>query len=267
MKKFIRTKIQAGVKLVDEKPVFNWNSDNYDEDVVLLTSNVSGEFDLNGIRTIYGYEFNPKSDAKQRIKFRKFLKSIGSDENIMFLEEVDEFVENGILHIEDYQRLDSFEAIVYSESHNELSLTDVMWQFFAEYCTHLSYSFEMIKQTYQDVQFDEEKARRALEQSGTSSTKVEREIQFTLKKFNQLKSTGELFQMKRFIPREIREGFYNFFKFKNKQEQDLYMSLQGVDVLIYGDFLTSGSTVKEIARYLRSFHDENRLTVFVLVKQ
>lgn len=73
--------------------------------------------------------------------------------------------------------------------------------------------------------------------------------------------------MKRFIPKAIRSGFYDFLKFKTEKERKVYEALQGVDVLVYDDFLTSDSTVKEIIRYLRAIHDENSLTVFVLIKQ
>lgn len=41
----------------------------------------------------------------------------------------------------------------------------------------------------------------------------------------------------------------------------------GCNVLIYDDFYISGSTVREIARYLHSINPLNTLTVFILVRQ
>lgn len=128
-------------------------------------------------------------------------------------------------------------------------------------------TFELVKQTYNDVIFDTDVAFKSLIEAGWDIVDAEDEVNFISNKFNSLKQEGTLFQIKRFIPSEIRKGFSNFLKFKNDRQRQTYEKLQGVDVLIYDDFLTSGSTVKEIIRYLKSINSDNTLTVFVLVNQ
>lgn len=43
-------------------------------------------------------------------------------------------------------------------------------------------------------------------------------------------------------------------------------ALQGVNVFIYDEFLKSDATYRKIARHLKSIHDKNTLTVFILIK-
>ena len=73
--------------------------------------------------------------------------------------------------------------------------------------------------------------------------------------------------MKKFVPRQVREAFTDFLKFESKETEEVYRNLQGVDVLAFDDFLTSGSTVKEIIRYLGAINPNNKLTIFILVNQ
>ena len=86
-------------------------------------------------------------------------------------------------------------------------------------------------------------------------------------KFKASADAKEVFKIKNYVPREIRTGFSEFLKFGNKEEANLYNSLQGKNVLIYDDFYTSGTTVGEVARLLKSIHEKNTLTIFTLVKQ
>ena len=94
-----------------------------------------------------------------------------------------------------------------------------------------------------------------------------KDINYTISKFNDLKKSGELFQITRFLPTAIRVGSTNYIKFASEVEKSVYMDLQNANVLIYDDFITSGSTVKEVMRYLKSINENNTLTVFILVKQ
>ena len=60
--------------------------------------------------------------------------------------------------------------------------------------------------------------------------------------------------MKKILPSKIRPAFTNFLKFKTAEQKQIYEQLQNTEVLIYDDFLTSGSTVKEIIRYLKAIN-------------
>lgn len=261
-------KIYAGIRVNDQDELeFDWKKDDPD-DVMYLYKDTSGQFDSDGIRYIYSYHMNQNVKGSKKQKVRDILKHINSS-NELYKKYVEKFIEEGVLNFDDNYDLNSFDAIVYLEpTSKDFTMVDAMNGYFMEYTDCPWYKFGLIKKTYEDVEFDENKAFKTLvNECHYDEDKAKRELDFTLDKFNQLKSTHELFQIKRFIPKEIRSSFYDFLKFKDEEEREIYSLLQNADVLIFDDFMTSGSTVKEIARYLRSINDSNTLTVFVLVKQ
>lgn len=261
MKRYV--KIYSGVSIEEDQSIhFNFNSDNVDNDVIFLKKDVSGTFEDNDIEYVYAYEYNPKSDHDSRKAVRTFLKHVTEDD-----EDIYEFVENGVFALDKYHRLEEFGAVVTTYSTSRPSLTEVMHDYFAEYCTHNFISFELLKKAYKDVKFDEEGAKNTLIVEGRTEVEASREVRRAARKFERLKETDQLFEMKKFLPRGIRSSFSDFLKFKSEEEKQIYLSLQGVNVLIFDDFLTSGATVKEIISYLKSFNENNTLTVFVLVKQ
>lgn len=258
--------IFAGITITnDDEIVFDWDKDS-PQDVLKLAASTSGKFIQDGITYFYAYTWSDTATSYQINRVRRYLKSLGNSKDI-YSQDVEDFVELGVLKFDEFKPLKIFSVLIGIEPSKFPSLVDVMDGYLMEYSQSPIVDIRLVKNTYEHVEFDNSKAYKALLKSGLSSHRADREIQFTIRKFQELKSSGTLFEMKRFLPRAIREGFYNFLKFKTEEEKQLYMELQGVDVLIYDDFLTSGSTVKEVVRYLKSIHNENQLTVFVLVKQ
>lgn len=274
MKRVIRSsmerkkfKIFAGVTIGEDDNIdFNWTSDSSD-DVVSLAEDTSGQFDSDGVRFVYGYEYAPNATGKDKKLFRTFLKTLPRTSDGLYSENIDEFVERAVLRLDERYSLQSFGATVHIESSTQPSLVDVMRGFLWEYLKNADIDFELVKEAYENVKFDSEKALQALIDAGYSTGRAEKQVERVLSRFEQFKEEGKLFQMKSFLPREIRGAFTDFLKFKTEHERKTYEALQGVNVLIFDDFMTSGTTVKEVIRYLRAIHDENTLTVFVLIKQ
>ena len=253
--------LYEGVSIDSEgKVIFNFKKDN-NNDIINLDSDVSGQFNEDDIRYIYGYKYNQNASKQQKKIFRDYIKSGKKTINI------EEFVEKAIIKLDVVQKLESFGALVNIESSSYPSVVSIMGNYLHSYMNPPFLTFELVKQTYNDVIFDTDVAFKSLIEAGWDIVDAEDEVNFISNKFNSLKQEGTLFQIKRFIPSEIRKGFSNFLKFKNDRQRQTYEKLQGVDVLIYDDFLTSGSTVKEIIRYLKSINSDNTLTVFVLVNQ
>lgn len=261
--------VVCGIKIDNHNTItFNWNKDDKD-DVIHLTSDQLSKYDSDGVRYVYGYSYNPQSKRSDRNLVRKYMKSLPEDE--YFSDDMTEFVDNALLSLDSTYPLSNFSVVVSTESSsNNFSLVDLIDVRFSDMIDHNQFwvDLQLVKSMYSDVEFDVEKARSILrEEYNWSENRIQSGINNILKQFGKYKDSHELFQMKKFVPRELRGGFSNFLKFKNKDEENLYFSLQGVEVLLLDDFWTSGTTVKEMIRCLRSIHDKNRLTVFVLVKQ
>jgi hypothetical protein len=275
MKKIIRKtnerrinkrEISAGISIgEDDKFVFNWRTDNPETDILLLNQNTSGKYNDGGIMYAYGYVYNPKVDTNQRKLFRQALKNWEQSGAFIFAEDVEDFVEEGIFRLDSYKRFSEFGAIVDLEStSSNFALTDVMFEYISHYIGP-GIEYKLIKKLFSEVKFDDQQAYDALIANGYSDRKAQKSIDLAWDKLH--KYANDLFAIKRFLPKEIRGSFSDFLKFKDENQRKLYESLQGVDVLIYDDFITSGSTVKEIIRYLRSINDANTLTVFALINQ
>lgn len=257
--------VKCGVYLDGGTPMFDFDED-YPEDILTLHEDCSGEYDDDGVKYVYAYSYRSNADKKQIGLFRNYIKGKYSD---LFStnDEVRDFVEAGVLKLGDYVPFDSFGAIVNIQPTKIPALVNIIRDQLEYYINHIEFDFTLVKQTYENVSFDAEKAANALRKFKYSESRIMETIEKVLQEFDALKKTGRLFEMKKFLPVAIREGFTDYLVFQSDEEKNIYQSLQGTNVLIYDDLITSGSTVKEVIRYLRAINDKNTLTVFILVKQ
>lgn len=254
--------IYAGVSITNAQPVFNWSGDN-DTDILKLATPKWGGTVINGIPVIYGYAFEPNAARSDMKVFRDFIKK-----NALISDDVQQFVEYGILHLDNYFNLDNVKYAVHPQSRTGHDLIELMSNWIIEYSQNAIISdFELIKEAYAHVTFDFNKARNALRGRGLPEREITAILEKVREKFNSLKQTDKLFEIKFFVPREIRSSFMDYFRFKSEDEKIAYTALQGVDVLVYDDLVTSGATLGEINRYLTAINPNNKLHSFVLLKQ
>lgn len=259
--------IYGGVRVGDATHIqFNWSKDDADRDIISLVGNPSGRYDDDGIHYVYGYSYTANASQAAKRDFRNYIKG-KTNPKYLYTADVQKFVETGLLNFDQYYPMSRFEVTIHIDSTRHPSLVDVMSEYICEYTRNKHIDFALVKETYNNVQFNVETAQQAFYELGFSKRATENRINQLLVKFDELKKSGALFEMKSFLPREIRSAFTHFLKFHDDAERRTYESLQGVNVLIFDDFLTSGATIKEAIRYLRSIHNKNNLTAFVLVKQ
>ena len=163
-------------------------------------------------------------------------------------------------------------AISTANRYGEQSLTGLMCRVcYEKMPNHVKCgNMQLIKKMCKDVTFDENRAREAMSKTVRyrDPDVLEDAIKSLKDQFEIAKKEGNPFQIKRYIPVVGRAGFINFFKFATPAYQNAYETLAaGTEVLICDDFITSGSTVSEIIRFLNSINPNNKLTVFVLVNQ
>lgn len=249
--------------------VFDFSSDS-NQDVINLCRSSSESVTVNGVEVICGYRYDDTSSQPLRNIFRNQLKYHPNDSRYFYEDDLEEFVNLGIRAIENYHPLASFDVIASVKSDAAKNpLLDILHGYMMEYTSNLYCDVQLIKETCDHVTFDADKARVALMQSDRYFTtrRIDSIISSVLQQFQECKESKCLFKMKSFMPREIREGFENFLKFNSEDEAHLYAALQGANVLIYDDFMTSGTTLREISRCLNSINPTNHLVSFVLIKQ
>lgn len=263
--KRISKNIYCGVFLDDAgKLRFNLNKDRLYRDIVLYNKDTSGVIS-GSIPIIYGYEYNPKFIDYTNTKLRQFRNSLKYPD--ILDDSLHQFVETAVLRIGNYYDLNKFTCTIRIKPRKSRSVLSLMDSYLSEYVSKDRVPLELIKSTVENVKFDTEKARKAMMEAGYSLRQISEDIEIALELFEVLKEQGKLFEMKKFSPRSLRKGFYDFLQFGSDEEKALFEQLQGAYVLIYDDLLTSGSTIEEADRYLKSINNRNRLVGFVLIKQ
>jgi hypothetical protein len=249
------------------------NNEDLDNDVIYLTNSHGGEIVTDNLTYYYAYEFNPKSNIRSQREFRDALKHSFSNKNVFYGGDAIKFVENGFSRLSDMKSLEDFGVVISTASrYGEQTLTGLMCRVCYENMpNHVQCgNMQLIKKMCKDVTFDEDRARAALSKTKRYSDPDDMEdaIQSLKDQFETAKKEGNPFQIKRYIPVVGRAGFIDFFKFATPAHRNAYEKLAaGTEVLICDDFITSGSTVREIIRFLNSINPNNKITVFVLVNQ
>lgn len=253
--------IYSGISIDDDKNVvFNWDRDT-STDVMSLCRDRVNTFNSDGIRVLYGYRFKSNANREQRKKINRYLKtSSASDDNVV------EFVENAILRLDTLAGLSNFDVCVHVEPTSSDSLVAVMGDMFAQERFNLQIDFETVKRIIHEVQFDSSAAYQSLLSLNFHADEAKKRVDKINRKFEKLKEENKVFEIKNFLPTAVRPYFHNFLKFRTKSDEEAYRKLEGCNVLVYDDFYTSGTTIKELTTYLKSINPKNTLTVFVLVK-
>ena len=242
-------------------------------DIIELCTDTSGKVESDGITCYYGYEFNTNVDNKTIKEFRDNLKHCLDNNSVFYGDEVFDFVEDGLFSLDKYKKLQDFGVLITVKStHSGKSLFDMMEYVMSEYNGKDFITLQLIKRLCNDVLFDKDKARQALRNSQEYKNKSDKKIDFLLnmieQRFNEEKRKGNVFKIKKYVPVVARVGFSNFVTFKSKEDEQVYKELEkGTDVLICDDFITSGSTVKEIKKYLDIINPNNNVYIFALIKQ
>ena len=252
--------------------IFDKNND-LKTDIILTKSTTGGRVVSDNLTFYYGYEFNPKSSMEEQAEFRDAIKHRFQDDNLFYSNAAIDFVQEGINRLDSMKKLEDFGVAISTASrYGEQTLTGLMcatcWDSMPEHvdCGNL----QLLKKMCKDVTFDEDRARKALLNTVRYQDQEDAEaaVQTLKKQFEIAKKAGNPFEIKRYKPVVGRVGFIDFFKFATPAHRNIYEKLvSGTEVLVCVDFLTSGSTVSEIIRFLNSINKNVKITVFVLINQ
>lgn len=250
---------------------FDYSTD-LEYDLINLCLDESGIKQSCDLTYFYAYRFNPNADNKEVKEFRTKFKHSYNDTSFFYGDSVMDFIELGMLSMDRYKKLTDFDIVFMTDFGNgdSAGVMALLDSLMLEYTNGAFLDVKLVKETYDNIKFDIDKAVDALMQTKRYSVrkvavKAANDIE---KRFNQLKASGEMFKIKQYMPVAGRAGFYDFLKFDTEDHRETFMSMaDGSEALICDDFITSGSTVREMKRYLNSINPNVHLTVFVLVDQ
>ena len=253
------SRLYEGIR-VDHKDniIFNWDYDDSKKDCLYLDGFRANYFNEDGIRYVYAYQYSPNASERDKKIIRTYLKSKQGfkDKNVRDL------VDNGVLKLDSVNRINSFDALLTIKSSKPFSLTNLIHIYLTEYSITPYIDFELVKKSYDGITIDYNKIQQALKKLRWDKIRIENFIDELKEDFDYYKQRGFLFEMKRILPRQIREAFSNFLQFRTEENRQIYEKLQNANVLIYNDFLISGSTVKEVIGYLKAINPNCNIVLY-----
>ena len=255
----------------DGKYDFDYTAD-LESDILKLSENESGIKTAQGLTYFFAYKFNQNADKRETKEFRTRFKHEYNNSSFFYEDSVFDFIELGMLKMDAYKKLTDFDIVFMTDygTNHDVSVMSLLDSLMLEYTNGDWINVKLVKATYDDIKFDRDKAKNALMRTDKyrNEKKAEDAIRDIEILFETNKRNGKLFKMKNYMPVVARCGFYDFLKFDTEEHREVFESLaNGSEALICGDFITSGSTVKEIERYLHSINPDVNMTVFVLVDQ
>lgn len=263
--------INGGIRKNDDGSYYFCKTLDLSTDLLYLNTDTSGLKKTKDLEYFYAYEFNKDATSEDIADFRHALKNRLNDVSTFDEEDIYYFVEKGLYRLDRYRPLSSFNVVVMSESSKQFSLLTLTDSILEENVDGEITTIKMIKNLCKDVIFDRDKARNALlstDKYRGKERKVERALDKIESIFRPLQGTTKAFKMKLYVPVVARVGFTNIFSFQNKEQEELYRSLEtGSNVLLVDDLITSGSTVREIKATLDAINPNINMTIFILINQ
>ena len=265
--------INDGVRKNNEGRFIFDKEKDLDTDIIELVKDVSGIKATPNLTYFYAYEFKKGTDMELQREFRNALKHKINDDDFFYSDELYDFVEDGVFRLDKYKCIDEFKVMITTQpTTDDNTLLDLVETLITDYNSTTSFvSFKLIKKLIEEVTFDPEKAANALRNtrkySNEGEASIRKAVNSIIRNIKRQKPK-DVFQIKKFNPVVARVGFSNFLKFKNEWDERTYKNLEnGTDILVADDFVTSGSTLKEMIDLLTSVNPNNKITAFAFINQ
>lgn len=237
--------------------------DNKDSDIIDICFPFIHQTKFDNLTYFFGYKFKENAPSSTRAKFLKWIKGLDKD-NIPTEYEIQNLVEPPISALNRLVNLSTFSCTLYPRS-NRSNLTRIIQSSVLNILPRMSIkSFELVKNIPSNIDFDWEKfnSEYAGEIGNHKYQQMKEYIEnILLPKIHSL----EYFSLAENVKYRYRKYITNYLSFANQQEEDAFKALNGGNVLILDDVNTSGSTLREILRCVRTLAPESKIFIFTLI--
>ena len=261
------TILEEGVKQnADSTFAFDFSHDD-SSDIVYLTNPTIYQSTLQSIPYYYfGYKFNDSVQSKTRTEFIHHLKVEPPSP------EKERFVRDAIATFNNMFPVQQFEYIVYPQSASQLTKHIV-----DELCNVVLPTFsigtiEMTKAMPENIGFDYDRyelhLRNATNPDGTKKYGNDKLIQSALASAKaQMDKIHALdyFSIARNIKAKYKSFLEKYYQFKTEKDAKIYKGIESGKVLVVDDILTSGTTLFQLFKALKTVNPAITPTVFTLL--
>lgn len=252
--------ILEGIKRTDNGYAFNFSRDEFND----IINTVSVEINITSFSDnvyYFGYEFTKNTDSIERANFIKWLKKLKVSE---VNNDITSFIDRPLIQLNKEINLNSISAFIYPIS-SQNDLLKIIKREVVRCLPHSvnKYSINLVKNLPEDIQFDWESFEAIYKDEDISTYRnmkkyIRNELLPSIRK-------SEYFSIGRDVKPKYRQFFMNYLKFEDKKQEELLRQIQKGSILLIDDINTSGSTLNEILRIIRSVNPSCTIYIFTLI--
>lgn len=232
-------------------------------DIIPLCGN-GYEVEAFGQCFYYGYEFADEVDGGVRSEFIKYLKfttHMQQDTNLT------RFLQKAVDDLGRKVNLYDYDLIVMPQSSSRVN--QYLLRYLYRYAQPSLHYMELVKSLPSKITFDMaayemQYLNDVLENGRPRYTEAQKaEARQRIEEMMMLIHHKDYFTIAKDVHKSrLRPYIQRFLQFASPEDQALYAAIREQNVLVVDDITTSGSTLNEILRALRTLNDDNRITVF-----
>ena len=266
LNKVLENQINEGAFLNGNSFDFNFIHDE-EKDIIHLCNNNLEKKEYLGIKYYYyAYYFTKYTPSTIRTKFIQTLRFHQEGDK-----EVERFISSAIEKLDKEIVLPLYDAIIVPESKSNLA-REISIEAYKYACPNGGvYTFELIKDLPSRINFDYESFTNQVLNGFINGkpryTEKEKEevlciIENLINDIHKL----DYFSIARNIKNKKYEPFItNYLKFASDREESAYKAITISNVLIIDDIATSGTTLQQILKAIRTINNTKEITIFTLI--
>lgn len=236
---------------------------NNDSDIIDVCVPFIHQTKFDNLMYFFGYKFKPDVSSNVRTKFLHWIKGLDNS-NMPSEFTVENLVEPPVAELNKIVNLSTFSCTLYPRS-NRSDLTRIIQRSVVHLIPRMNIeSFELVKSTPKNIGFDWKQFN--LDYQGTIGDhqyqQIKQYIEETLlPKIHNL----DYFSISQNVKYKYREYITDYLQFETNEQEDLFRSLNGGNILVLDDINTSGATLTEILKIVRSLAPESKIFIFTLI--
>lgn len=254
--------LNDGISIENDNIILNTNND-LDTDIIHIMHPEIYKSEFIGNTYHFGYRFEDSTSRKHRSMVIKWLKGLGS--NTIDNKSLQKLVRKPLLELGKQEDLFSFDCLLYPRS-SRSNLTKIIMQEIYKLTSHdlERCSFELVKTLPNSVKFDW-KSFNANYEGDIGDNTYEQIHNYVndvlLPKIHDL----SYFSIADNVKYKYRPYIQDYLTFPNEEQKNLINAINNGKILIVDDINTSGSTLTEILRLVRSINHSCSIYIFTLI--
>ncbi|MBO6272462.1 hypothetical protein J6O48_06755 [bacterium] len=260
-------KLVEGVTYNKKEGIFSFDFLNDDNNDIIKLKNIGYKSDIFNNCYYYGYEFESNVESYLRTLF---IKNIKFPDDSISEKDKNTFIGNAVRWLDSNINLLNYNVIIYPQSMSELCRD--MLKYLVKFTDPKYISIEVVKKIPSKIEFDYERFNievldAILPNGRPRYTDIQKNDVITkIKNLMNNIHKNDYFSIARNIKKtKYRSYIKNYYKFKNKQDKKIFRQLVNNNILIIDDIVTSGATIFNLLKTIRSLNDKNNITVFSLL--